>query len=291
MNQFNQRDYNPYNVMRSQPRVRQAAEGGEIQQDDYLSVNEEYVKQMPDAFMRDPSKAKTAEEVAAIYAHNRRVKSIASGPQEMNTGGQALGGGPQQVVGEAGPIGANPEQVTEAQSVADDIPKEVPEGTLIITQPAAELMGTRDVKEMLLGAVKELRAQGINFSFGKGKVPEGDAVSLLVSKGEIQIHPLLAKIIGTDRLNKINNRGLAEVKKRVEENGQSPEAEALGQPPSSPPAGIPMSEGGFTGFVDEIMGTVASKLSKINLMVSVILEGQWPSTINTQKVYLEVFCG
>jgi len=206
----------PYDVLRG--RVT-AAEGGEIgNPDDYLQVNAEYVRQMPDAFMRDPNMASTPEELRAILAHNRRVKSMAEAPQMMNEGGVA-------VVGESGPIVTNPEQVTEADSVADNVEKTVPEGTFIINQPAAELMGTSDIKDMLMNAVKELRKQGVDFSFGKGKIAEEDAVSLLVSKGEIMVHPILVPIIGLDRLNKINNRGEAEVKRRIAENGQSPEAE------------------------------------------------------------------
>lgn len=206
----------PYDVLRG--RVT-AAEGGEIgNPDDYLQVNAEYVRQMPDAFMRDPNMASTPEELRAILAHNRRVKSMAEAPQMMNEGGVA-------VVGESGPIVTNPEQVTEADSVADNVEKTVPEGTFIINQPAAELMGTSDIKDMLMNAVKELRKQGVDFSFGEGKIAEEDAVSLLVSKGEIMIHPLLVEVIGLDRLNKINNRGKAEVEKRIAKNGQSPEAE------------------------------------------------------------------
>ena len=220
--------YSPYDVMRGRvPTPTQtAAVGGTInQQDDYLTVNAEYVKQMPDAFMRDPAIATSPEEVRAIFAHNRRVKEIAGGMQTMSEGGQAVEPGNVAVVGESGPIVANPEEVTEAESVADNVEKTVPEGTFIINQPAAELMGTADVKDMLLNAVKELRKQGVDFSFGEGKIPEEDAVSLLVSKGEIMVHPLLAKVIGIGRLNKINNRGRAEVEKRIKENGQSPQAE------------------------------------------------------------------
>ena len=220
--------YSPYDVMRGRvPTPTQtAAVGGAInQQDDYLTINAEYVKQMPDAFMRDPAMATNPEEVRAIFAHNRRVKEIAGGVQTMSDGGQAVEPGNVAVVGESGPIVANPEEVTEAESVADNVEKTVPEGTFIINQPAAELMGTSDVKDMLLNAVKELRKQGVDFSFGEGKIAEEDAVSLLVSKGEIMVHPLLAKVIGIGRLNKINNRGKAEVEKRIAENGQSPEAE------------------------------------------------------------------
>ena len=212
--------YSPYDVMRGRVpySTQTAAVGGQIEQNDYLTVNAEYVKQMPDAFMRDPAMATNPEEVRAIFAHNRRVKEIAGGVQTMNQGGVA-------VTGESGPIIENPENVTEAESVADNVEKTVPEGTFIINQPAAELMGTSDVKDMLLNAVKELRKQGVDFSFGEGKIAEEDAVSLLVSKGEIMVHPLLAKVIGIGRLNKINNRGKAEVEKRIAENGQSPEAE------------------------------------------------------------------
>jgi len=41
-------------------------------------------------------------------------------------------------------------------------------------------------------------------------------VAINVSKGEVMIPPHIAKVIGYDRLNKINNRGKKEIARRQE---------------------------------------------------------------------------
>jgi len=133
------------------------------------------------------------------------------------------------VVNEAGFIGEEPEKLPEGMTVADDTPIDVPEGTFVLNAAAVEFMGSADVKLMILSAMKEAEKQGIDIKQRDAKIPKEELVSLVVSKGEVIIPPELAKIIGYDRLNKINNRGKAEVEKRIEENGQSPEAEAAQQ--------------------------------------------------------------
>ena len=47
-------------------------------------------------------------------------------------------------------------------------------------------------------------------------------MSVAVSEGEVVVPPVLARIIGYDRLEKINKRGLKEVEKRSTESEQSP---------------------------------------------------------------------
>jgi len=134
---------------------------------------------------------------------------------------------PQQApqVTEAGFIEQEPEMATPAETVADDKPIDVEEGTFILNAPAVEYMGSADVKKMILDAMKEAEKQGIDINQRNDKIPKENLVSLVVSKGEVVIPPALANIIGYDRLNKINNRGKQEVQKRIDENGQAPQGE------------------------------------------------------------------
>jgi hypothetical protein len=96
----------------------------------------------------------------------------------------------------------------------------VPEGTFVLNAAAVEFMGSADVKKMILEAMQEAEKQGIDIKQDNAKIAKEDLVSLVVSKGEVIIPPQLAEIIGYDRLNKINNRGKAEVEKRVQESKQ-----------------------------------------------------------------------
>lgn len=159
------------------------------------------------------------------------------------------------VVNEAGFIGEEPEKLPEGMTVADDTPIDVPEGTFVLNAAAVEFMGSADVKLMILSAMKEAEKQGIDIKQRDAKIPKEELVSLVVSKGEVIIPPELAKIIGYDRLNKINNRGKAEVEKRIEENGQSPETEAA-QQTAAEGGEMPelqrrkMAPGGFAGNID-----------------------------------------
>ena len=106
------------------------------------------------------------------------------------------------------------EDATPAETVADDIPMEVPEGSFIINAAAAEVAGYGDIKKMIMDAVGVARRLGVDISTGDDKIGDEEAVDLLVSKGEVYIEPTLAKIIGYDVLEKINNRGKREVARR-----------------------------------------------------------------------------
>tara|TARA_X000001388_G_scaffold76388_1_gene73603 strand:- start:12 stop:641 length:630 start_codon:yes stop_codon:yes gene_type:complete len=133
----------------------------------------------------------------------------------MSTGGVTI---PQeQVLNEtAGPPSGviGNENATPQETVADDIPMEAAEGSFIINAAAAEVAGYADVKSMILEAVGVARRLGVDISTGDDKIGDEEAVDLLVSKGEVYIEPTLAKIIGYDRLEKINNRGKREVARR-----------------------------------------------------------------------------
>lgn len=187
--------------------------------------------------LRDPDKAKTREELDAVYAFNGAVFEVFNEMEAMAAGGAAGDEISAEMGGPTGFVGQTPENVSEAATVADDVPLDVPEGTFVINAAAAEHAGSKDIKDMILDAIAEARRQGIDISTDGSKITEENAVSLLVSRGEVIIPPVLAKIIGYDRLNKINNRGKQEVEQRVAENGQSPEAEALDQPPQNPAEG------------------------------------------------------
>lgn len=136
--------------------------------------------------------------------------------------------GEAPVAAEAGFVGTEPENVPEVETVKDDVPVEVPEGTFVLNAAAVEFMGSADVKKMILEAMEEAEKQGVDIKQENAKIPKEDLVSLVVSKGEVIIPPQLAEIIGYDRLNKINNRGKAEVEKR------SDEAEQQTQEPQKP---------------------------------------------------------
>ena len=143
----------------------------------------------------------------------------------MNRGYRALGGrvGLQEGGVAAAPAGfveRPPSQVSEAATVADDKPMSVPEGTFVINAAAVEFAGEEDIIEMLNVAYKKASKKGI-------KPPSRETLEVAVSRGEVIVPPFLAKIIGYDRLEKINNRGKKEVNQRIKENGQRP-VEAAG---------------------------------------------------------------
>jgi len=154
----------------------------------------------------------------------------------MQEGGEA----DVPVATEAGVVGQEPETLPEGTTVADDVELDVPEGTFILNAAAVEFMGSADVKTMLLNAMKEAEKQGIDIEQENSTIPKEELVSLVVSRGEVIVPPQLAKIIGYDRLNKINNRGKAEVQKRIEENGQ---AEQPQESPEEPPV-VQAAQGG-----------------------------------------------
>ena len=131
--------------------------------------------------------------------------------------GMAAGGQMAAGMAPSGFIGAPPSQVSEAESVADNVNTQKQEGTFIINAAAVEFAGESDIMKMLKDAQKEAVRRGITVDN-----PERSAklIDVAVSRGEVTVAPHLVKIIGEDRLTKINNRGKREVKERIEENGQ-----------------------------------------------------------------------
>jgi hypothetical protein len=131
-------------------------------------------------------------------------------------GGKVLGmqaGGVAQQPQPAGFVGGPPENFTEKQTVADDKPMSVAEGTFVINAAAVEFAGSDDIKSMLVKAYAKLQKK-LDKSPSRVKIPTEDEIDVAVSRGEVIVPPELAKIIGYDRLEKINNRGKKEVSRR-----------------------------------------------------------------------------
>lgn len=93
-------------------------------------------------------------------------------------------------------------------SVADDQPRDVQEGTFVINAAAADFAGRGDIEKMLRDAYAKVG--------DIGQTGVGQEVAINVSKGEVTVPPHIAKEIGYDKLNKINNRGKKEIARRQE---------------------------------------------------------------------------
>ena len=140
---------------------------------------------------------------------SRDYEDFASG----GTVGMAAGGAMATGMG-SGFVDRPPSQVPEEQTVADDIETKIPEGAFVINAAAVEFAGEQDIKKMLNDAQKEAVRRGITIDNSENSTK---LVDVAISRGEVTVAPYLAKIIGYDRLNKINNRGKPEVAERLRE--------------------------------------------------------------------------
>ena len=179
----------------------------------------------------DRERERVERTVADIQDKGRR-ETFATGFADGGRVGLAMGGAPSMA---SGFVERPPDQVPEDQTVADDKKAQLPEGAFVINAAAAEFMGTDDVRTMLLDAHKEALRQGLVVD------KQGNGAKLIdvaISRGEVVVAPHLAKIIGYDRLTKINNRGKPETRERIQENDQQPIGVAEGgfipQPTSKP---------------------------------------------------------
>jgi hypothetical protein len=137
--------------------------------------------------------------------------------------GLQAGGMPGQMTGQSGFVDQPPSQVPEGETVADNVETQLPEGAFVINAAAVEFAGEQDIKKMLLDAHGEAVRRGLAVDKqGNG----ANMIDVAISRGEVVVAPHLAKIIGLDRLQKINNRGKRETQQRIEENGQQPVAPA-----------------------------------------------------------------
>jgi hypothetical protein len=139
--------------------------------------------------------------------------------------GLQAGGVAGQMAGQSGFVDQPPSQVAEGETVADNVETQLPEGAFVINAAAVEFAGEEDTKKMLLDAHQEAVRRGLTVD------KEGNGAKMIdvaISRGEVVVAPHLAKIIGYDRLEKINNRGKRETQERIEENGQEPTGAAQG---------------------------------------------------------------
>ena len=132
--------------------------------------------------------------------------------QKFAPGGDVQGQ-PNNLSGPVGFVGDVPENVPKLQTVADDVKTQLPEDSFVISAASVEEEGSRDIKNMIVDAIKYARQNEIY-------VPDMPAkmIDVAISKGEVVIPPELKRVIGEDRLKKINNRGKREVARRLEES-------------------------------------------------------------------------
>ena len=128
--------------------------------------------------------------------------------------GFALGG--RSTAEPAGFIGGPPENYSDETTIADDIPLKVKDGTFIINAPAVEYAGSIDIQKMLAEGYQKAMTRdiGVDKNFRVGKIPSREELDIQISRGEVVVPPHVAKAIGYDRLEKINNRGKREVERR-----------------------------------------------------------------------------
>ena len=126
-------------------------------------------------------------------------------------GGQVGEG--MQAGGPAGFIGGPPEKYSDQTTIADDIPLQVREGSFVINAPAVEYAGSDDIADMLRKAYQKA-GESIDKSGQRTTIPSREQIDIMISRGEVVVPPKIAKIIGYDRLEKINNRGKKEVARR-----------------------------------------------------------------------------
>jgi hypothetical protein len=120
--------------------------------------------------------------------------------------------------------GVPPSQTTDAQEVADDKEGQLPEGAYVINASAVTFAGETDIINMLREAQEEAVRRGVTAENAKAS----SMIDVAVSRGEVVVAPYLVNIIGKDRLEKINNRGVKDTERKIEENGQQVQGAAKG---------------------------------------------------------------
>ena len=200
-------------------------------------VAREYDYRRQDEVDMSPSQAKAASAEASRYeaaaaAYNApaiRDSSISPTAGRQNTLARAEGGTvgfvedkdrlvPQdsiltvnelkEDVQQSGFIDKPASQVSDAESVADDVPiPEAEEDGFVINVEAVKLAGEMDLMSEIEQAEKYVKSKGIDLE--KSKQP------ILGSKGEVYVRPELVPIIGLNKLEKINKRGVPATKQKL----------------------------------------------------------------------------
>ena len=122
----------------------------------------------------------------------------------------------------AGFIEGPPEQFSDQTTIADDIPLKVKDGTFVINAPAVENEGSPSIQKMLAEGYKKAMTRdiGVDKNFRIGKIPSKEELDIQISRGEVVVPPHVAKVIGYDKLEKINNKGKREVERRQKAGDQ-----------------------------------------------------------------------
>lgn len=185
------------------------------------SISPAPTRQEPPIYSRGNVLMDFMQEYARDMQVEQPVSTNPEEPQKMQIGGVA--GQPQEEMAQApmaeapATIVGNPaDGVTPEESIADDVPVDVPEGTFVINQPAVDAAGLKDLIKKIEDAYEVAEREGIDISADNTTMSKEDTVNLLVSKGELLVSPAIARIIGYETLEKINNRGAAEVERRQE---------------------------------------------------------------------------
>lgn len=182
-------------------------------------------------------------------------------------GGFALGGVAGRAgqsagkdIGAAGFVGGPPERFNESETVADTEETQVQDGTFIINAPAVEFAGSDDIRKMILEAYATAKEKGLDIGGGNRKLYE-DSVDVALSKGEVIVPPALVKIIGLDRLRKINNRGKREVDERQQNmrKGGFIEGYADGDVVEGPYGGVPALTEAYDAYKNRFSSPKAAR--------------------------------
>jgi len=122
----------------------------------------------------------------------------------------------------AGFIEGPPEQFSDQTTIADDIPLTVRDGTFVINAPAVENEGSPSIQKMLAEGYEKAMTRdiGVDKNFRIGKIPSRGELDIQISRGEVVVPPHVAKVIGYDKLEEINNKGKREVTRRQKAGDQ-----------------------------------------------------------------------
>jgi len=133
------------------------------------------------------------------------------------------------------------DQVDAAQNGdmgGDNVEADVPEGSFVLNSYAVELAGIKDIEKLVKDAKKFYMEQKQQEGLVSPDAGQEEDIEIRVSEGEYIIPPALVRIIGRDRLEKINKRGIDEFERQ-----QAEETEAGGQEmPQEPQGFMPQEE-------------------------------------------------
>ena len=127
----------------------------------------------------------------------------------------------------------------------DNVETVVPEGSFVLNSYAVELAGIKDIEKLIDDAKKFLMGQMSKQGFAP-QTETGANVEVHVSEGEYTISADLVRVIGRDRLEKINKRGIAEFERQQSEEKETGGQEMPQEPqgPQVPQGFMPPQEGG-----------------------------------------------